>query len=162
MMVAGLRARARGAPRAGAGCPRSTSTASATPGGSPSTGDRARSWSPTSLSPFQTYYVHGGQQYRASIEKSISNQSAIGVSASYGRMPLRFYDLTSTVPDFGGAGVESAVAQAREAAGNKDVTIGGGASVIQQCLHDHSLRAAMTPALIASTNCRQSLSTCTA
>jgi dihydrofolate reductase len=32
-------------------------------------------------------------------------------------------------------GVESAVAQAREAAGNKDVTIGGGASVIQQCLH---------------------------
>jgi len=24
-----------------------------------------RSWSPTSLSPFQTYYVHGGQQYRS-------------------------------------------------------------------------------------------------
>ena len=23
------------------------------------------SWSPTSLSPFQTYYVHGGQQYRS-------------------------------------------------------------------------------------------------
>ncbi len=27
------------------------------------TGNRA--WSPTSLSPFQTYYVHGGQQYRS-------------------------------------------------------------------------------------------------
>src|ERR687896_1117935 len=24
-----------------------------------------RTWSPTSLSPFQTYYVHGGQQYRS-------------------------------------------------------------------------------------------------
>ncbi|MEA2218992.1 MAG: hypothetical protein QOJ35_1618 [Solirubrobacteraceae bacterium] len=31
-------------------------------------------------------------------------------------------------------GVESAVAQAREAAGDKDVAVGGGANVIQQCL----------------------------
>ena len=41
----------------------------------------------------------GGVRYQASIEKSISNQSSLGLTGSYGRMPLRYYDLSSSVLD---------------------------------------------------------------
>jgi len=34
-----------------------------------------------------------GLVYRASVEKTISNQSSLGLMASYGRLPLRYYDL---------------------------------------------------------------------
>jgi hypothetical protein len=52
-----------------------------------------------------------GAQYRASIEKSISNQSTLGVTASVGRMPLRFFDLrdinSPALANLGGSGPES-------------------------------------------------------
>ncbi len=50
-------------------------------------------------------------------------------------------------------GVESAIAQAKQAAGDKDVTIGGGANVIQQALKAgliDELELAVTPVLLGA------------
>ncbi len=53
------------------------------------------------------------------------------VVTHHAREPLEKGDTTFT---FVTDGVESAVAQAREAAGDRDVAVGGGASIAQQCL----------------------------
>jgi dihydrofolate reductase len=66
------------------------------------------------------------------------------------REPLALGDTTFT---FVTEGVESAVAQARQAAGDQDVTIGGGASVIQQCLRAglvDELGISVTPVLLGA------------
>jgi dihydrofolate reductase len=50
-------------------------------------------------------------------------------------------------------GVESAFAQAREAAGGKDVSVAGGASIIQQCLKAgllDELQINLVPVLLGS------------
>ncbi len=61
--------------------------------------------------------------------------------------------LSDTTFHFVTDGVESAVAQAREAAGDKDVTIGGGANVIQQCLRAgliDVMEISVTPVLLGA------------
>jgi hypothetical protein len=74
-----------------------------------------------------------GFQYRASIEKTISNQSAIGVAATYGRMPLRYYALGPATPNIDGAPTSACGAgngcRAHAQVGSLGVTfhVGGGA-----------------------------------
>ncbi len=66
------------------------------------------------------------------------------------RPPLTLSDTTF---HFVTDGVESAIAQAKGAAGDKDITIGGGANVIQQCLRAgliDEMEISVTPVLLGA------------
>jgi len=77
-------------------------------------------------------------------------RSPVYVVTHHPREPLTLDDTTF---HFVTDGVESAVTQARQAAGDNDVTIGGGASVIQQALSAglvDELEISVTPVLLGS------------
>jgi dihydrofolate reductase len=69
------------------------------------------------------------------------------------RHPREPLTLSDTTFYFVTEGVESAVAQAKQAAGGQDVVVGGGANVIQQCLHAgliDELEISVTPVLLGT------------